>query len=835
MPQKTFQTNDVVEEQDSGFNYREILDAVILHWHWFAISIIGCLFVAFLYLRCKSPVYSTWAEVLIKEDDPYKRRMSGGGLADFTQLGVLTNSNGFDNEVEILGSKTLARRAVTNLKLYVRYSFDGMLRDEELYRTSPIVADMSPVDLDTLSMPVSLVITPLQEGGYHIEGEALRERFESNVKGFPVRVKTLSGWVTLRPNPNFAGASDGRTLRIGIFRPAIMAEAFLGATSIEPISKMATIARITMSDTQRQRAEDYMNELIRVYNEDANEVKNEVALKTEAFVNKRIKIIDAELGTTESDLELYKKRNQLVDLMSDAEAAYKGLENYQTQQIELQTQMLLVKSLKEYVDNPANYMEIIPANLGLTDESLNSMIAGYNAKVVERKRLLKTAPESSPVVVSITNAISSLYPGIRHSLSTVYDNMRVQKRHVDEQYDLFIGRLSDAPTQERVLTDIGRQQSVKAALYQILLQKREENAISLASTVDKAQVIDAPESTIRPISPKKKMVALIALVLGVAIPAGLIYLLNLLRYRIEGRNDIEKLTDLAVLSDIFVAGDLKDGKRAIVVRENSNDIMEETFRSLRTNLGFVMKKSEKVLLCTSVIPSEGKTFVSTNLAMSMALMGRKVLVVGLDVRKPRLAKLFGLVTGHHGLTTYLAGEDSSDGFLREQIFNSGMHANLDVLPAGLIPPNPGELITSERLDGAFARFREWYDMVIVDTPPVGLVSDTLLLGRLADATLIVCRCDYSLKRNFNIVNTIHQEGKLPKMNLVLNGVDLQQRKYGYYYGYGNYGRYGRYGSYGSYGGYGNYGGYGKEARSGKSKSPREGGSYLHEEDFEDKD
>ncbi len=835
MPQKTFQTNDVVEEQDSGFNYREILDAVILHWHWFAISIIGCLFVAFLYLRCKSPVYSTWAEVLIKEDDPYKRRMSGGGLADFTQLGVLTNSNGFDNEVEILGSKTLARRAVTNLKLYVRYSFDGVLRDEELYRTSPVVADMSPVDLDTLSMPLSMEISPLQEGGYHIEGEALRERFEADVKSFPVRVKTLSGWVTLRPNPNFAGASDGRTLRIGIFRPAIMAEAFLGATSIEPISKMTTIARITMSDTQRQRAEDYMNELIRVYNEDANEVKNEVALKTEAFVNKRIKIIDAELGTTESDLELYKKRNQLVDLMSDAEAAYKGLENYQTQQIELQTQMLLVKSLKEYVDNPANYMEIIPANLGLTDESLNSMIAGYNAKVVERKRLLTTAPESSPVVVSITNAISSLYPGIRHSLSTVYDNMRVQKRHVDEQYDLFIGRLSDAPTQERVLTDIGRQQSVKAALYQILLQKREENAISLASTVDKAQVIDAPESTIRPISPKKKLVALIALVLGVAIPAGLIYLLNLLRYRIEGRNDIEKLTDLAVLSDIFVAGDLKDGKRAIVVRENSNDIMEETFRSLRTNLGFVMKKSEKVLLCTSVMPGEGKTFVSTNLAMSMALMGRKVLVVGLDIRKPRLAKLFGLVTGHHGLTTYLAGEDSSDGFLREQIFNYGMHANLDVLPAGLIPPNPGELITSERLDDAFARFREWYDMVIVDTPPVGLVSDTLLLGRLADATLIVCRCDYSLKRNFNIVNTIHQEGKLPKMNLVLNGVDLQQRKYGYYYGYGNYGRYGRYGSYGSYGGYGNYGSYGKEARSGKSKSPREGGSYLHEEDFEDKD
>lgn len=815
MSNKPIQTNEAAEEQGSGLNYREILDAVILHWHWFAISIFGCLLIAFLYLRYKAPMYSTWTEVLVKEDDPYSSRsMRGGALADFTQLGILTNSNGFDNEVEILSSKTLSRRAVTNLKLYVRYALDGTVRDEELYLNSPVLADMSDVYLDTLAMPVFLEIKQLAEGGYHLKGEALEEEFEADIKSFPMQVKTPSGWVTLRQNPDTTCTFDGRALRIYIFKPSIMAEMFMQATTIEPVSKQTTIARITLEDTQRQRAEDYLNELIRVYNEDANEVKNEVALKTEAFVNKRIQIIDAELGTTESDLEIYKKRNQLVNLTSDAEATYKGMENYQNQQIELQTQMMLVKSLKEYVDNPNNYMEVIPANLGLTDQGLNSLIADYNTKVVERHRLLKTAPESSPVVVSATNAIASLYPGIRHSLSSVYENLRVQKRNVDDQYNLFVSRLSSAPTQERVLTDIERQQSVKAALYQILLQKREENAISLASTVDKAQVIDAPESSIRPISPKKKLVALVALVLGVAIPAGLIYLLNLLRYRIEGRNDIEKLTDLSILADIFVAGELKEGQRAIVVRENTNDMMEETFRTLRTNLSFVVKRSEKVLLCTSMIPGEGKTFISTNLGMSMALMGRKVLVVGLDIRKPRLAKLFGLTTGHHGLTTYLAGEDSSDEFLREQIFNSGMHANLDVLPAGLIPPNPGELITSERLDHAFARFREWYDLIIVDTPPVGLVSDTLLLGRLADATLVVCRCDYSLKRNFAMLNQLHEEGKLPKMNLVLNGVDLKQRKYGYYYGYGNYGRYGRYGSYGTYGAYG-HSGYGKEQAHGK--------------------
>lgn len=832
MANKTFPTNGETEEQESSFNYRELIDNVILHWQWFVVSIIACLFLAFLYLRYKAPVYSTWAKVLIKEEDPYSRSMRGTGLADFSQLGLLNNSNGFDNEIEILNSKTLAERAVTNLKLYVNYSLKGNIRDMEMYKETPVMADMSPVDLDTLSMPVSLEITPMEDGTYHIEGEALEEEFEAEAKSLPIRVKTLSGWVMLHPNPN--NTVFDTPVRIYIYRPSWMANAYMSRTTIEPTSKLTTMAQISMTDTRRDRAEDYLNELIRVYNEDANEVKNEVSLKTEAFINKRIQIIDAELGDTDSQLESYKKQNQLVNLTSDAEAAYKGIENYQEKQIELQTQMLLVKSLKEYVDNPANYMEIIPANLGLTDKGLNDIIAKYNTEVVERKRLLKTAPESSPVVVAATNAIASLYPGIRHSLASVYDNLRVQKRNIDEQYDLFISKLSSTPTQERVLTDMERQQTVKATLYQILLQKREENAISLASTVDKAQVIDAPESTIRPISPKKKLIALIALVMGVGIPVGIIYLRNLLRYRIEGRNDLEKLTDIPLLGDIFTSKKVENGKRAIVVQENTNDIMEEAFRNVRVQLGFVMKKSEKVLICTSMIPGEGKTFVSTNLAMSMALMGRKVLVVGLDIRKPRLARLFGLQTGSQGITAYLAGDEASDDFLKEQIFHSGIHDNLDVLPAGLVPPNPGELVSSDRLDDAFARLRKWYDMIIVDTPPIGAVSDTLLLGRIADATIVICRCDYSLKRNFAIVNQIHNEQKLPKISLVLNGVDLQQRKYGYYYGVGKYGTYG--GHYGSYGTYG-YGQYGIDSNANKKKkhasaTPQKG-RFIREDRIED--
>lgn len=783
-------------ENESSFNYKEILNMLILYWYWFVISIFVCLVIAFFYLRSTPPVYSTFTELLIKEDDPYNHRMQNSSLANFSQLGILNNTNGFDNEVEILGSKILAKRSVMNLKLYTRYAYEGRLRDFELYGNTPIQADMALVDLDTLSAPVSLNIN-CTENEYHIKGSVRDQKFEAVVRQFPARILTPAGWVFMKRVPDVE--FEPRTLKINIYNPDVITAAMMGATTIEPVSKMTTIARVTLTDTNRKRAEDYLSELTRVYNEDANDNKNEVAIKTENFINERLRMIEKELGRTESNLEVYKRENSLVDLSSDAQAAYGGLENYQKQRVEAETQMMLVKSLLDYVMDPKNEMQVIPANLGLNDDALNKSIVEYNENILARARLLRSASETSPVIIKLTDAIESMLPGIRYSLQSIYDNLRTRKRNVDDQYNQFLSKLSSAPTQEKMLNSIGRQQSIQAALYQILLQKREENSISLAATAAKAQVVDIPESSLRPIAPRGKIVMLIALVLGVVIPAGIIYLINLLRYRIEGRNDIEKLTTIPVLADIFVADNKTGKQRSIVIRENCNNMMEEAFRNLRINLGFVIKKSERVILCTSVIPGEGKTFISTNLAMSMALTGKKVLVVGLDIRKPRLSRLFGLHTGSHGLTAYLASEDNSDEFLKDQIFNSLQNPNLDVLPAGLIPPNPGELISSERLDYAFSRLREWYDVVIVDTPPVGLVSDTLQIGRIGDMTIMVCRCDYSLKRNFELINNLNAEHKLPRINLVLNGVDLKQRKYGSYYGYGRYGNYGHYGAYGVYG------------------------------------
>ena len=362
-----------------------------------------------------------------------------------------------------------------------------------------------------------------------------------------------------------------------------------------------------------------------------------------------------------------------------------------------------------------------------------------------------------------------------------------------------------------MLEEYKRQQEVKAGLYLMLLQKREENSIALAATADNAKIIDAALANDLPVAPKKSMILLVALVLGCAIPVAVIYLMEILRYKIEGRNDLEKLTTVPILGDVSVDHNLKKGQRGIAVRENENNMMTETFRSIRTNLQFLLNGPEKkVIQFTSTTSGEGKTFVSSNLAMSLALLGKKVILLGLDIRKPRLAEMFGFADRTKGITTYLAGDAEDKDLLYRQIIPSGINANLDILPAGIVPPNPAELLSKENLDKAIEILKKKYDYILLDTAPVGLVTDTLIISRVSDACIYVCRADYTPKNDINMLNTLYAENKLPNLGLVLNGVDMTKRKYGYYYGYGSYGKYGRYG----YGKYGHYGqaGYGQESK-----------------------
>ena len=799
------------EEEHRGFNLAALWKIVVLHWYWIVLSTIVALGAAFGYLKYTRPVYASNMKILVKDEDSRSRMYRGGQLA-LESMGVISNSNGFDNELEILTSSNISQRVIKSLKLYVSYELDGRLRNHELYKNNPYIVDMPENQLVDLHSLIQLKIDR-QGDGVHVAGEIYVPRskepilFERSVKELPGSFNTPVGTITLQRNPGVGAELPKQTMYATIMPLEYAAKAYGSRLSVSASSKTTTVAVLNYLDTQPERAIDYLNELFRSYNEDANEDKNEVALKTEEFLKNRISAIREELDATESNLESYKKKNELINLTNDASNALNKLTEYQKEQVELETQLNLVTALLDYVDDPRNAFNVVPSNLGLKDADMSNLLNKYNDYVLQRNRLLKSSSPENPYVKRLTAQLEEMWPTIRLSLKSVRENILTQKRSAEDQYNLFSRRVGEAPTQERSLNNIIRQQEIKVELYLMLLQKREENYISLNSTAAKARVIDDPRSTGK-VSPKTKVILLGALVLGLCFPVGLIYLLGLLRYRIEGREDVEMLTKIPVLADIPLAPKSLDGELSLAVRENSNDMMEEAFRGLRTNLRFILSEKENVIACTSCIPGEGKTFISTNLAMSLALLGKRVIIVGLDIRKPRLVKLFGLSSDHRGITTFLSSNSGDFQDLDKQIHHAVLNPNLDVLPAGVIPPNPGELISREQLDHAIALLREHYDYVIVDTPPVGLVSDTLSAARVADMTIMVCRADYSPRNNFQLINALHHDNKMPKITLVLNGIDLKKRKYGYYYGYGKYSKYSKYGKYGHYGHYGHYGVYG---------------------------
>lgn len=808
---------NVNEEESSAFNLAEIWKIIVLNWQWIVISTVIALGIAYCYLRYTDPVYTSSMKILIKDDD--KKMSRGGGQLNLENVGMISNSNGFDNELEILRSTNINTRVVKTLKLYVSYEVDGSIRKRELYNTNPLIVDMPESQLAVLQTPINLEITKDAKEGYivkgavSVKGQKDKISFERKVKKLPGNITTPAGTVILQQNPA-SKMADGAILYARIMPLEIAGRMYTAKLSAAATSKTTTVAALTFTDTQIQRSLDYLNELLKSYNDDANEDKNEVATKTDEFIRERLLSIRGDLDITESNLEQYKKSNDLINLTNDATNSLTKTTEYQSKQVELETQLNLITALVNYTNNPANAMQVIPANLGLQNQGLNQSINKYNEGVLQRNRLIKSSSEDNPYVQRITAELEEMWPSIRMSLEAIKNDLQTQKRSADNQFHMFNSRIESTPTQERALNNIMRQQTIQANLYLMLLQKREENAISLASTAAKARIIDAPRYMGK-IAPKNMIIWMIALILGLGLPIAVVFLLNLLRYHIEGREDVEKLTKIPILADIPLGNKVVDGEKALVVHENSNNTMEEAFRGLRTNLRFVQSEGEKIICCSSCIPGEGKTFVSTNLAMSLALMGKKVIIVGLDIRKPRLVKLFGIPVSKKGLTTFLSSDNMGYELLEEQITHGVANPNLDVLPAGIIPPNPGELITREQLDRAMELLKEHYDYIVLDTPPIGLVSDTLSISRVADVTLIVCRADYSPRSNFGLINDLNNNHKLPNVNIVLNGVDLKKKKYGYYYGYGEYGKYGKYGKYGygygKYGHYGIYGHYGNQA------------------------
>lgn len=808
-------------EEQSSFNFQAIYTAVILNWKWFLLSIIICIGVGLLYLRYSAPVYNITAKLLIKDDNSGNNKGGGLGglqaLESMSNLGIITTSYGIENEQEILTSTIIAEEAVRDLQLYADYYLDGGIKKELLYKNQPINADMDFSKIEMLNIPtnpIELKITR-EKDGYHIKGEyyAIEDNvlakkpteINKTITKLPAVIRTQVGNITLTKNKNYT-LEDGKTLIVYLNSPRSVAQNYMSALTIEPTSKTSSVFNLQMQGENINRSIDYIKQLVTCYNRQANEDKNEISAKTEEFINDRLLKIDAELSTTDEALESYKRRNKLMELQLDAATTSTNTSTYEQKLNEANTQISLIGSLINFANRPGNKHQVLPSNIGLQDEASTSLINEYNKIALERNRLLRTASESSPVVAELTSQLDDMQTSIQQALQQARKGLIIQRDAIREQLGTYDSQVTKAPEQERILTQIGRQQEVKSGLYLMLLQKREENSISLAATADKGKLIEMPQYD-KKISPKGSIILLIALILGVAIPAGIIYLMSFFRFRIEGHEDVASITKLPIIADILVASDKAKTRADIVVHENQNNQMEEIFRSMRTNIQFMLKPGQNVIMFTSSTSGEGKTFTASNLAISFALLGKKVILIGLDIRKPRLAELFMINNYSNGITRLLTKDNITWEDVQGQIVPSEINNNLDLLMAGPIPPNPAELVSRPSLEQVITQLKQHYDFVIIDTAPVGLVTDTLQIGKHADLTVYVCRADYTPKANFALINTLAEENKLPNTCIAINGIDLSEKKYSYYYGYGKYGKYGRYGykgaSYGSYG-YGDY-------------------------------
>ena len=792
------------EADDMEIDIKELLFKYLIHWPWFVGTVVACLIAAYVYLYVATPVYNISATVLIKDDKKGGASNNVGGLDELGLSGLITSSQSIDNEIEVLRSKTLVKEVVNYLNLYVTYKDEDLIPSKELYKTSPVQVNMTPQEAEKLKKDIVVEMVVQPQGSLDVNVKMDDREIQKHFEKLPAILPTDRGTISFFqvtdsiPVEGASSVQGARHITATISCPMNVARGYCGNLVIVPTSQTTSVVTVSLKNSSLRRGQDFINQLLEMYNRNTNNDKNEIAQKTAEFIDERIGIISKELGSTEADLETFKRDAGITDLSSDAQIALSGNAEYEKKQVENRTQISLVEDLKRYLSH--SEYEVLPSNVGLKDAVLATQIDRYNEMLIERKRLLRTSTESNPAIVNLDTSIRATKANVQATIEGTLQGLFITKADLDREAKRYMRRISDAPGQERRYVSIARQQEIKAGLYLMLLQKREENAIMLAATANNAKIIDEAIADDIPVFPKRGIIYLVALVLGFVIPVAVIFLIDLTKFRVEGHADVEKLTSVPIVGDIPLTNEKNAKDGSIAVFENQNNLMSETFRNIRTNIQFMLQNDRKVILVTSTVSGEGKSFTSANLAISLSLLGKKVVIVGLDIRKPGLNKVFSLSSKEKGITQYLSNPEMD---LMSLVQPSDVNKNLFILPGGTVPPNPTELLARDGLDKAIDILKNNFDYVILDTAPVGMVTDTLLIGRVADLSVYVCRADYTHKAEYTLINELSHEQKLPNLCTIINGVDLKKRKYGYYYGYGKYSKHYGYGKRYGYGyGYG---------------------------------
>lgn len=761
---REYSSNNIMKDEvDNNIVLKKMLSVLMDKWKWFLLSILFCLACASFYLWYSTKVYTISATALIRETDSKINPAPQG--VNLSNIGFLAPANSVSDEIEIMRSKTVMKKAILATGSFVTYTTkDGFLSHKDLYTESPVIVTMGEENLNKLSSDFALEIRILDVNKIEVNGSIGEKKITTGVVACPYVLNSPVGPIQIALKPDVPSVKSGK-VSVVVHALDQLVNDYLDALSILKKENTNSIVNIEFKSTHRRRGEDFVNEFIRMYNRTADMDKNLIAQKTDDFINERIKIIAYGLGDAETALERTKKAAGLTNL-SDFQNVVSGNASAEKERVQINTQLQLVKYLREYVYNPQNKDQVIPANIGIENTTLTTLISNYNEQLLKRNRYLESSTPENPMVVRKTEELRTLKQNILTSINNVYQSLLINKRDIDTHASKLAGRILNAPTQERELTDISRQQEIKSSLYLMLLQKREENNIKLASTADNARIIDPAIASRKPVNPNPFTVRLIALILGILIPVIILLLLNFFKTKISSVEDIRKLTTIPIFAQVPWIKDLK--KLQIVIKEKDNTPLSEVFRKIRTNLRLALKReNNKVVLVTSTVKDEGKTFIASNLAASLSLLGKKVLIIGMDMRNPQLINVFGLKEQSIGLSDMLlAGNRNYDSYIQTSTY----YDNLFILPAGKNSVNSTELLELPLLQEIVKELKMKFDFVIIDTVSVGEdVVDAFVISDLADATLYVCRGNHVKRDQFSTVNELITQGILRNVSIVFNG------------------------------------------------------------------
>ncbi|MFV8465665.1 GumC family protein [Flavobacterium sp. LB1P62] len=768
--------NETIEQD---FQIRDVIQQYLSNWKWFVLGVFISLLIAFLYLRYSIPQYQASTTILVKDEK------KGGMLSElsaFSDMGIGGGiKNNLDNEIEILKSRSLIESTIKKMNLNIALIVKGKIISTEMFKSVPILVNFTGQEPSfyenkmafefLATTPTSFKLVDNSSGGNVLLNN--KEQFK-----YGESIKTKYGTLVINKlnESNSAFYKNAIPIDILITPLESVVHSFKNRLKVSPLSKTSSVVEISIVDPLLEKAEEFLDNLVLNYNQDAVADKNFISENTSLFINNRLALITEELDGVEQNVQNFKSTNRLTDIETEAKLFIEGSGEYNKKVVETDIQLNVIASMLDFMKK-SKKSDLLPTNIIAGTGDASELVNSYNQLVLDRNRILKSATDANPSVIKMDEQLSSLKSNVATSLMRMQSSLNIQKRDLNSQEGLLNNKIGKIPVQERKFRMIARQQKVKEELYLYLLQKREETAISLSATEPNARVIDAAKGSKIPVAPKRSIIYFVALLLGILVPFAIIYFIDLLDTKIKSRLDLDGKTQIPFIGDVPTSDSPSE-----IIRSESRTSSAEALRIIRTNLEFMLGKvpdgQAKTIFLTSTFPKEGKTFVSVNLAATFALSGKKVLLIGMDIRNPRLDEY--LTLPDRGFTNYLSSKDL---VLEDLIVKYDGYEDFHVMPAGVIPPNPAELLMSKKVEVFFKDLKSQYDYIIVDTAPVSLVTDTLLIAKYADCFIYVARANFLEKRMLNVPNALYKEKKLPNMCILLNDTD-STKGYGYGYGYG---------------------------------------------------